>query len=353
MNNHVLKSLVFVIPFAFFFLSFVSLKTETLEEKVEKLKKERKLVAFHPENDKVKNRRYSNKGIIDLGKTLFHDKVLSRNNNVSCASCHENTKGFSNGERFGTGTHGNKTVRNVPHLYNLDMNMSFFWDGRATSLDEQLGMVITSKDELDMDFTEIVTRLKANETYKLKFDSLFPGDGVTKKTFSQAVIAYEKSIQSYGSLYDKYLDGDTSVFNEKQKKGFELFITKANCITCHKGVNLTDAVFHNVGVKTDDIGRSKIDKIGMSNEFNSTPYPFFSTFKAFKTPSLRNVKNSAPYFHDGSKKTLRDVVEMYNKGGENPDQTGLAKEIRPLGLNEQELEALVEFLGTFSSPNEY
>ena len=115
-------------------------------------------------------------------------------------------------------------------------------------------------------------------------------------------------------------------------------------------MNLSDNAFHNVGVKTNDLGRSEFDKIGMKNEFESTPYPFFSTFKAFRTPSLRNIGNTAPYFHDGSKKTLRDVLENYIKGGENPDKTGLAKEVKPLDLNEQEIESLLDFLNTLSSP---
>ena len=197
----------------------VVLKFETFEEKVGKLKKERKLVPYHLD-DKNKD-----KAIIALGKALFNDNILSRNNNVSCASCHVNTKGFSNGETFGVGTHGEKTDRNVPHLYNLESNISFFWDGRATSLEEQLEMVITSKVELDMNYADIVARLKANNEYMAKFDSLFPRSGVTKKTFSQAIIAYEKSINSSGSPFDKYLEGDTSALNDIQKKGFELFKT--------------------------------------------------------------------------------------------------------------------------------
>ncbi len=345
----VVRTTFLLLSFSFFLASFAFIKLDALNEKIEQLKKEKKLMAFHPENKKAKNDKYSNKEIIVLGKRLFRDSIMSRNNNVSCASCHIDTKGFSNGETFGIGTNGNKTKRHVPHLYNLEINTTYFWDGRATSMEEQLTKVITSKDELDMSYSELISRLNKNESYKSTFDSLFPGTGISKSTIMQSIIAYEKSITASDAPFDKFLEGDTNALTPIQKKGFELFITKANCIACHNGANLTDGTFHNVGVRTDDLGRSLIDKIGMNNEFNATPYPFFSTFKAFKTPSLRNVKLSAPYFHDGSKKTLREIVEFYNKGGENPDQTGLAKEIHPLNLEEEEIEALVEFLGTFTS----
>jgi len=335
----------------FCLFAFTSNSTNPLSDKVEKLKREKKLVSLHPDEKLKQSEKYSNAEIIALGKQLFNDKALSRNQNVSCGSCHLENKGFSSGESFGTGTHGNLTKRNVPHLYNLDLNMSFFWDGRVSSLEDQLNKVITSKDELDMNFDDLVIRLKATSEYKSKFDTLFPKRGVTKGSISQALLSYEKNILSFSSAYDNYLDGDTNALTGTQKKGLEVFISKGNCIACHKGVNLSDNEFHNVGVKTNDIGRSEFDKIGMKNEFESTPYPFFSTFKAFRTPTLRNVSNTAPYFHDGSKKTLREVLDNYIKGGENPEKTGLAKEIKPLDLNEQEIESLLDFLTALSSPN--
>ncbi len=349
MNQIIFKNCIFIVSISFFCLSIVTIHVDTLQDKIQQLRKDKKLVSYHPEKRKIKNDKYTNISIVALGKKLFEDSIMSKNNNVSCATCHIESKGFANGEAFGIGTHGNNTKRHVPHIYNMESNTSYFWDGRATTMEEQLSKVISSKDELDMNYSELILRLNKNSYYKSKFDSLFPENGISKSTISKAIISYEKSIKAVDSNFDRYLDGDSSVLTAVQKKGFELFITKANCIACHNGENLTDGVFHNVGVKTNDLGRSIIDKIGMSNEFNSTPYPFFSTFKAFKTPSLRNVKLSAPYFHDGSKKTLREVVEFYNKGGENPDQTGLAKEIHPLNLDNEEIEALVNFLGTFSS----
>lgn len=334
---------------SFLLFSFVAVHMGTLEEKVAQLKKEKKLVAYHPERSKTKVDNRVDTAVVSLGKKLFYDTRLSAENNVSCASCHVENKGFSNGEVFGKGTHGNKTKRNVPHLYNLGMNTSFFWDGRVTSLEDQLTKVLTSKDELDMSFTELVKRLSGDSLYHQAFRRVFPREEISKTTITKAMVAFELSLKSSGAAFDRFLDGDSSALTTRQQKGFGLFISKANCVACHRGANLTDGTFHNVGVKTNDLGRSLIDKVGMSNDFESSPYPFFSTFKAFKTPSLRNVSFSAPYFHDGSKETLREVVDFYDKGGENPDPTGLAKEIKPLHLEEDEKEALVDFLGAFSS----
>jgi cytochrome c peroxidase len=341
------RNITFIIVVSFFLLSLAFSNTTLLEKKKEQLRKEKKLISYRP----VVALSNKDSSMIELGKLLFHDKTLSRNNNLSCASCHIENKGFSNGESISEGTHGTKLKRHIPHLYNLELNTTYFWDGRAKTLEEQLAKVITSKEEMDMNFPEVISRLNQMDVYKEKFKKVFPKDGISKNTLTKSIVAYEKSIKAFDSSYDKYLDGNDEALTTIQKKGFELFITKANCIACHHSENLTDNLFHNVGVKTNDLGRHLIDKVGMNNEFESTPYPFFSMFKAFKTPSLRNVQLSAPYFHDGSKKTLKEVVEFYNKGGENADQTGLAKEIKPLGLDDNEIDALVEFLNAFTSSN--
>lgn len=330
-----------------FLFTCFSTRELTLFEKIDLLKKEKKIIVLTLEEIDVL-RKTSPKELA-LGKMLFYEKKLSRNNNVSCANCHIPEKGFGNGESFGTGTHQNNTKRHVPHLYNLSLNSSFFWDGRANSLEEQLSKVITSKDELDMTFRELLERLNKDQEYQTKFKEVYPEEEITKHSLTKAIVAFEKSITAIDSPYDRFIQGDTGALTTIQKKGMEIFIGKGNCIACHNGKNMTDNDFHNVGVRTNDLGRHAIDKVGMSNEFESTPYPFFSMFKAFKTPSLRNVETSAPYFHDGSKKTLREVLELYNKGGENPDKTGLAKEISPLNLEEAELDALENFLHALTS----
>ncbi len=234
-------------------------------------------------------------------------------------------------------------------MYNLSLNTSLFWDGRASTLEEQVAKVISSKDEMDMNFKTLLERLNGDEAYLKKFEAVYQEKEISRQSVIRAIVAYERTIVVMDSPYDRFIQGDSNALTLVQKKGMNLFIGKANCIACHQGKNLTDNSFHNVGVRTNDLGRHAIDKVGMNNEFESTPYPFFSMFKAFKTPSLRNVQTTAPYFHDGSKKTLREVLDLYNKGGENPDKTGLAKEINPLNLEESELEALEKFLEAFTS----
>lgn len=294
-----------------------------------------------------------NPKMVELGRTLFNDKRFSRNNNLACSSCHIPEKGFSNGLAFAAGTNGDTLSRHVPHLYNLKYNLNFFWDGRATSLEEQLNLVLKSKTELDMNFKEIVARLREDKDLGTKVKEVFPGEEISKAIITKSMVAYEKSIVAGNSPYDNFLNGKKESLSELQLKGFALFIGQANCIACHNGANLSDKTFHNVGVKTTDLGRQLVDKIGMSKEFDSTPYPFFSTFKAFKTPTLRNVANTAPYFHNGSKKTLEEVVSFYNSGGENPNKSGLAKEIVPLGLTTEEETQLVAFLKALSSDTRY
>ena len=315
------------------------------EERLAQLKRLKKVASITlNEGDKIEDSKE-----VELGKILFNDRRFSKNNNLSCASCHIPEKGFSNGEAFAVGTDGNTLTRHVPHLYNLKRNISFFWDGRATSLEEQLGMVLKSKTELDMTFKEVIARLEKDEAMKAKFLEVFPKDAISKSTITKSIVAYEKSIVAGDSHYDQFLEGDKNALTELEHAGLALFIGKANCIACHNGPNLTDNAFHNVGIKTNDLGRQAVDKIGMNKEFESSPYPFFSTFKAFKTPSLRNAALSAPYFHNGSKKTLAEVVAFYNSGGENPNKSGLAKEIVPLNLTDDETAALIAFLKALSS----
>lgn len=343
------KNIFLIGSLSFFLVAFSIVKEQNLNNTVKQLKRSGRVAVFDSVATWEKIYSSCDSAEIELGKKLFFEKSLSKENNISCSSCHISEKGFSNGEAFGKGTHGNLTTRNVPHLYNLIKAQTFFWDGRANSLEEQLLVVLTSQDEMDITFDEVIERLKKNQNFTAEFSKIYPNKGITKNTITKAIVAYEKTILSFNSPYDDFIKGDTNALTVNQKKGMEIFMGKANCIACHNGANLTDNQFHNTGLNTSDIGRGKVDKIGMSKEFESTPYPFFSTFKAFKTPSLRNVSLSSPYFHSGSKKTLREVIEkVYNVGGENIDKTGLAKEIKPLGLDDQEISALVSFLESFT-----
>ena len=153
-------------------------------------------------------------------------------------------------------------------------------------------------------------------------------------------------VPAAGSPFDRYLQGDVEALGESAERGRALFFGRANCSACHRGPNLTDGGFHNTGVSGDDPGRAALDRVG---EFRVQPYPFFQANKAFKTPGLRNVVLSAPYFHDGSEPTLRDVVRFYDQGGKDPDSYGLSADIKPLGLTDGEIDDIVAFLESLTS----
>ncbi len=299
-----------------------------------------------PQPPKSKATSYEEKLV--LGRSLFFDPTLSKNKNIACASCHKPSNSFADNIRFSVGTNGETLPRNTPALTSLSGQVNFFLDGRATSLKEQLNDVLTNPKEMDMTIEELLNRINASSSYRSSFNSIYGTSSISYKQIEECILIYEKSLVSNSSKFDRFFAGDTNVFSNLEKLGLSLFVGKANCIECHKGPNFRDNEFHNIGIVTDDVGRQNIDKVGVKNEFEMTPYPFFATHKAFKTPSLRNVANTAPYFHNGSAKTLQDVIENYDKGGLSQDRTGIAKAIRPIGLSVKEKEALEAFLNTLS-----
>lgn len=269
---------------------------------------------------------------VELGKILFFDTRLSSNNKISCATCHNPDFGFSDGKKVSFGVNGNKLSRNTPHLYNLAWNNSFFWDGRASTLEKQALMPVTSKNEMNLPKEELVEKISKVAFYQERFSTLY-SDGINALNISKALASFERSIITRNSPFDKYLKGDKKAISKDSIAGMNLFTTKASCIVCHSGANFTDNSFHNLGFTSIDEGRGKIvnDK---------------SLNGAFKTPGLRNIALSAPYLHDGSLKTLEDVVVFYNKGG------GVSKNksnlIRPLNLNKKEIYQLVSFLNSLT-----
>lgn len=269
---------------------------------------------------------------IALGKVLFFDTRLSANNRISCATCHNPNLGFSDGHSLGLGTNGNKLGRNAPHLYNLAWSSSFFWDGRADSLEQQSLMPIESKAEMSMPMIVLNNKLKKVKYYQDTFKKLYP-DGITSKNLGKAIAAFERTIITNNSDFDKYLKGNKLAMNPEAIRGMKLFQGKASCITCHDGPNFTDDSFHNIGVTDKDLGRGSIVKDKTLNG-------------AFKTPGLRNVLFTAPYMHDGSLKTIEDVIRFYNKGGNKVRSKD--KLIKPLNLTEQEIFDLVAFMGTIN-----
>lgn len=270
---------------------------------------------------------------IELGKQLYFDKRLSKDNTVSCASCHDPDKGWSNNAEFATGIGGQKGGRNSPTILNAAYHRFQFWDGRAGSLEEQALGPMQNPIEMGMKLEDIEKKLNAVPGYKKQFKEVFGTDTITAENVAKAIAAFERTILSGNAPYDKYEAGDKDALSESAERGMKLFFGKANCSACHSGSNFTDRAFHNIGIGMDaeepDKGRVEISKLGGDTG-------------SFKTPGLRDIAKSAPYMHDGSLKTLEEVVEHYNKGGiKNPY---LDEELFPLELTEQEKQDLITFL---------
>lgn len=282
---------------------------------------------FHPKDNKPSEAK------INLGKQLYFDKRLSRENDISCASCHDPKKGWSNGDQFATGFQGKKGGRNSPTVLNSAYYRTQFWDGRAASLEEQALGPIANPIEMNLTLEEAVDRLKGIEGYVSQFQDVFGtepnADGIAK-----AIAAYERTVLSGNAPYDQFKKGDKTALSDAAQRGMKLFFGKANCSACHGGANFTDTAFHNIGVgvvdgKLTDSGRVAISKLEGDTG-------------AFKTPTLREIARTAPYMHDGSMKTLEEVVEHYNKGGLVNDY--LDEEIFELNLSKEEIADLVTFM---------
>jgi cytochrome c peroxidase len=305
---------------------------------------------------------------IELGRQLYFDPRLSRDHSISCASCHDPDFGYAKDTQFGVGVGGQLGGRNSPVAYNRILSGLQFWDGRAETLEEQAKGPIANPIEMSNTHDVCVSHLGEIKGYRVQFERIFP-DGVTIDNVARAIASFERALvtapspwdhyeqlrnfeQAYAAdledltalkeddpdLYEEYMalkkEAEASSLDESAKRGGELFFSdKAGCTACHTGANFTDEKYHNIGVGMEaaapDLGRYVVT--GEESDRG-----------AFKTPTVRNVALTAPYMHDGSQKTLEEVVEWYDKGGHpNPY---LDEKIKPLKLTTQEKEDLVAFM---------
>ncbi len=277
---------------------------------------------------------------VELGKQLYFDPRLSRDNTISCASCHDPEKGWSNGERFATGVRGQVGGRSAPTVVNSGYQRLQFWDGRATEVEGQALGPIQNPIEMDLTLEEVVAKLNKIDGYREQFQTVF-GTDVTAEGIAKAIGAFERTIVSGNAPYDRFKAGQTDALSASAQRGMKLFFGKAHCSACHSGPLFTDGGFHNIGIGMDakepDVGRQAVS--GLLGDRG-----------AFKTPSLRDIARTAPYMHDGSLPTLEAVVDYYSKGGiANPQ---LDEEIFPLNLTAEEKSDLVIFLKEgLSSPD--
>ncbi len=271
----------------------------------------------------------------ELGKKLFFDKRLSGNHQMSCATCHNPEQGWTEDRPTAIGHGGKKLGRKTPTILNGAWGWSFFWDGRANTLEEQALGPIQSPDEMNLPLKELVLRISKASEYPPLFKEVFPEEGITTETIAKAIATFEREVISNEAPFDRWIAGDEKAISPVAKRGFVLFNSKAQCVNCHSGWQFTNGSFADTGVTQTDQGRGKIQ-----------PHPYLDY--AFKTPTIRNVGRRHSFMHNGSVPTLKAVIEHYNKGGKfKRTSTGLF--IQPLHLTQTEKNELLEFLMTLTS----
>ncbi|MGI8836490.1 MAG: cytochrome-c peroxidase [Pyrinomonadaceae bacterium] len=330
---------------------------------------------------------------VGLGRSLYFDKRLSVDGTVSCATCHDPANAFTDHSAVATGVSNRTGTRNAPTILNAMFSERLFWDGRAGSLEEQAKQPLINQFEMGMgNYAAVVERVAAISEYRRRFQSIFRTQGITIETIVKAIAAYERTLLSGNSPFDRFMAGDQSAITAAQKRGFELFKGKARCVECHSfspgSPFFTDFKFHNTGVVAKNVSFEQLSrwasqiankktegsenksnnstsKSPMSNRQTEESAPLLAHTEgftelgrylvtkqpkdigAFKTPTLRDVELTTPYMHNGWEKTLIDVVRFYNRGGNvNPK---LDERMQPLHLSDEEINELVEFMRALTS----
>lgn len=279
---------------------------------------------------------------VQLGRKLFFDPRLSSDGTVSCATCHKPELSFTDGLPRARGIRKLEGRRNTPSLFNLSYRHSFFWDGRADSVEAALLDAIKNPVEMNQDPAALPARLAAVPGYAEEFRTVYGRDEIRVADLAEAIGAFVRTIDEVyarrPSAFDKFRE-DPSALSPSAREGLVIFAGKGRCITCHGSDHFADDDFHNVGMTSapglDDKGRAE-----------ARPGP--RALRAFKTPSLRQVALTGPYMHDGRFADLRAVVDFFDRGGDEP--AGRDPEIRPLGLTPREKSALVDFLQALTAP---
>jgi cytochrome c peroxidase len=272
---------------------------------------------------------------IMLGKQLYFDTRLSKDNTISCATCHNPLMGWSDKGPTSEGIGSQRGGRRAPPVSNAAYLPLQFWDGRAPSLEEQAKGPIQNPVEMGNTHESMVRTVGDIPGYAEEFKTAFGTTPVTIDQVAQAIAAFERTVVTIDSPFDRFVRGDETALTPLEESGLEIFNGKGHCTACHWGSNFTDGRFHNLGVS--QTGPLKVD----DGRFEITKTP--QDKRAFKTPTVRDAALRAPYMHTGGEKTLTDVVKFYNKGG-GTDDANLDRLVVPLGLTDQEVEALVAFM---------
>ena len=279
---------------------------------------------------------------VELGKVLFFDPRIGGDGNMSCATCHNPLLGWSDALPTAKGFKSQVLGRATPVVTNTAFNSLQMWDGRKKSLEDQAIGPMEASVEMQTDFTQLLNLINHTDAYKEAFEAAYPGEGITKDTIAKAIASFERTIISNNSPFDQWVKGDKNALTKQEVEGFKLFVNpdKGNCAACHNGPNFTDDGFHNIGlpswgVENPDVGR-----------YAERPLKLMKG--AFKTPTIRDITLSAPYFHDGSASTLEQVMDHYIAGG--TVKTNLSPSMKPLDLNDAEKAAIIAFMKKLTTP---
>jgi cytochrome c peroxidase len=314
--------------------------------------------------------------IVSLGEKLFFESRLSGNGTVACATCHDPARAFTDGRAVSIGIEGRAGQRNAPTILNALYNKTQFWDGRVNTLEQQAALPITNPFEMGAtSIDDAIKKIAGDADYQRQFTEAF-GHDVNEQDLLTAIATYERTLVSFDSSFDHFIAGEQNAISDAAKRGWALFNGKARCNLCHALTDkqldvtvFTDNDFHNIGIGIirhrvvplalqvkRELAQGHLPGIDLAAIASETSVlgRFLLTKKdsdiaSFKTPDLRNVLVTAPYFHDGSQQTLWDVVDHYNKGDglANP---WLDQDIQPLALTEPEIDDLVAFLASLTSP---
>jgi cytochrome c peroxidase len=275
---------------------------------------------------------------VALGKRLFQEVDLSATGTTACATCHDPRLAFADGEAKGRGVSGRRLPRHTPSLWNVAFAPLLFWDGRASSLEEQVRYPVEHPDEMASTLDGAADRLRRRGDYLADFAQAFPEDSQpSPRTIAGALAAYERTLISPPTRFDQFIAGDDAALSASERRGFAIFAGKGRCAGCHSGPFFTDYNFYDIGLPGEDRGRGTVIDMPAADH-------------AFKTPTLRELAWSAPYMHDGSLATLDDVVRHYERGAVR--RATLSGDLPAhLRLSEEERGDLVAFLEALSSEN--
>ncbi len=293
-----------------------------------------------PKNNKLTPER------IELGKLLYFDTRLSSSGKVSCATCHHPKHGWTDEKPTpkAVGHEGRVGPRNSPVVLNTAYQRHQFWDGRVRTLEQQALGPIEADVEMNMSLDVLIPKLNKIKGYVELFEKAYPGEGITKDTLAKAIASFERTVVSTESPFDKYAKGDKNAISKKAKEGFELFTGKAACVNCHDGFNFTDGSFHNIGLHDGELNGKELGRYLVKMRA--------AWYGVMKTPTLRDITKSYPYFHDGSVKTLEEATAICAGGGRfehNVKNKSLS--IVDRHLTKDEIDKVVAFMHTLTGPD--